>query len=153
MLTTEENEMLTRIGPGTPMGEVLRRYWHPVGCSEWVTKKPQRVKVLGEELVLYRGESGRPALMQLRCAHRSVALDYGRVEGDCIRCPYHGWLYDTSNVSNSRPNRRAAVTKKRSASPPTRRKRWADWYSLIWDPSRRQSCRSTTSCDWRMGSG
>jgi 5,5'-dehydrodivanillate O-demethylase oxygenase subunit len=90
MLTAEENELLTRIGPGTPMGEVLRRYWHPVGCSEWVTQKPQRIKVLGEELVIYRGESGRPAVMQLRCAHRSVALDYGRVEGDCIRCPYHG---------------------------------------------------------------
>ena len=96
MLTAEENELLTRIGPGTPMGEVLRRYWHPVGCSEWVTKKPQRIKVLGEELVLYRGESGRTALMQLRCAHRSVALDYRRVEGDCIRCPYHGWLYDAT---------------------------------------------------------
>jgi phenylpropionate dioxygenase-like ring-hydroxylating dioxygenase large terminal subunit len=94
MLTAEENELLTRIGQGTAMGEVLRRYWHPVGWSEWVTTKPQRVKVLGEELVLYRGQSGRPALMQLRCAHRSVALDYGRVEGDCIRCPYHGWLYD-----------------------------------------------------------
>ena len=66
MLTAEENELLTRIGQGTPMGEVLRRYWHPVGCSEWVTTKPQRVKVLGEELVLYRGQSGRPALMQLR---------------------------------------------------------------------------------------
>ena len=60
MLTADENELLTRIGQGTPMGEVLRRYWHPVGCSEWVTTKPQRVKVLGEELVLYRGQSGRP---------------------------------------------------------------------------------------------
>jgi 5,5'-dehydrodivanillate O-demethylase len=79
MLTAEENELRTRTGPGTPMGEVLRRYWHPVGCSEWVTKKPQRIKVLGEELVLYRGESGRTALMQLRCAHRSVALDYADI--------------------------------------------------------------------------
>jgi hypothetical protein len=59
MLTAEENELLTRIGQGTRMGEVLRRYWHPVGCSECVTTKPQRVKVLGEELVLYREQSGR----------------------------------------------------------------------------------------------
>lgn len=103
MLTAEENELLTRIGPGTPMGEVMRRYWHPVGCSEWVTKKPQRTKVLGEELVLYRGESGQPAVMQLRCAHRSVALDYGRVEGDCIRCPYHGWLYDATGQCLEQP--------------------------------------------------
>jgi 5,5'-dehydrodivanillate O-demethylase len=85
------------------MGEVLRRYWHPVGCSEFVTTKPQRVKVLGEELVLYRGASGRPALMQLRCAHRSLALDYGRVEGDSIRCPYHGWLYDRSGQCLAQP--------------------------------------------------
>jgi len=94
MLKQEENERLTRVGPGTPMGKLLRRYWHPVGGTELVTTKPQRVKVLGEELVLYRGASGHPVLMQLRCAHRNVALDYGRVEGDSIRCPYHGWLYD-----------------------------------------------------------
>jgi 5,5'-dehydrodivanillate O-demethylase oxygenase subunit len=94
MLSQEENERFTRVGPGTPMGKLLRRYWHPVGCTELVTTKPRRVKVLGEELVLYRGASGKPVLMQLRCAHRNVALDYGRVEGDSIRCPYHGWLYD-----------------------------------------------------------
>jgi 5,5'-dehydrodivanillate O-demethylase len=94
MLSQEENQLFTRVGPSTPMGEMLRRYWHPVGCSEFVTMKPQRVKVLGEELVIYRGTSGQPTLMQLRCAHRSLALDYGRVEGDGIRCPYHGWLYD-----------------------------------------------------------
>ncbi len=103
MLSQEENEGFTRIGPGTPMGELLRRYWHPVGCSEYVTKKPQRVKVLGEELVLYRGTSGEPALLQLRCAHRSLALDYGRVEGDRIRCPYHGWLYDRSGQCLEQP--------------------------------------------------
>ena len=75
MLSQQDNELFAKVGPGTPMGEVLRRYWHPVSCSEFVTKKPHRVKVLGEELVLYRGEDGQPALMQLRCAHRSVALD------------------------------------------------------------------------------
>ena len=85
------------------MGALLRRYWHPVGCSEFVTSKPQRVKVLGEELVLYRGASGTPALMQLRCAHRSLALDYGRVEGDSIRCAYHGWLYDQTGQCLAQP--------------------------------------------------
>jgi 5,5'-dehydrodivanillate O-demethylase oxygenase subunit len=59
--------------------------------------------VLGEELVLYRGESGKPVLMQARCAHRSLALDYGRVEGDCLRCPYHGWLYDASGQCLEQP--------------------------------------------------
>ena len=85
------------------MGNLLRRYWHPVGVSQEVTRKPQRLKLLGEELMLYRGESGAPALMQLRCAHRSLALDYGRVEGDCIRCPYHGWLYDKSGQCLEQP--------------------------------------------------
>jgi 5,5'-dehydrodivanillate O-demethylase len=103
MLSQQDNELFTKVGPGTPMGEVLRRYWHPVSCSEFVTKKPHRVKVMGEELVLYRGEDGAPALMQLRCAHRSVALDYGRVEGNNIRCPYHGWLYDRSGQCLAQP--------------------------------------------------
>jgi 5,5'-dehydrodivanillate O-demethylase len=103
MLSESDNQLLTRIGPGTPMGEVLRRYWHPVGCSQLLDGKPQRVKVLGEELVLYRGAGGQPALLELRCAHRGVALDYGRVEEDCIRCPYHGWLYDRSGRCLEQP--------------------------------------------------
>ena len=103
MLSPEENKLFTSIGPGTPMGALLRRYWHPVGCSEFVTTKPQRAKVLGEELVLYRGQSGETHLMQLRCAHRSLALDYGRVEGDCLRCPYHGWLYDKTGQCLEQP--------------------------------------------------
>ena len=103
MLRREENELLTSVGAGTPMGEMLRRYWHPVGCSEEVTNKPRRTKVLGEELLLYRTESGEAVLMQLRCAHRSLALDYGRIEGDGIRCPYHGWLYDKSGQCLEQP--------------------------------------------------
>jgi len=103
MLSQQENELFAKIGPGTPMGEVLRRYWHPVGCSEAVTAKPQRIKVLGEELVLYRGASGEAHMMQLRCAHRSLALDYGRVEGECLRCPYHGWLYDETGQCREQP--------------------------------------------------
>lgn len=103
MLTHEDNELFTRVGPGTPMGNLWRRYWNPVGCSTLVTSKPKRVKVLGEELVLYRGASGQPVLMQLRCAHRNVALDYGRVEGDSIRCPYHGWMYNSAGKCVAQP--------------------------------------------------
>src|SRR5579884_2666257 len=110
MLSREENERFTRVGPGTPMGELLRRYWFPVGCSEFVTTKPQRVKLLGEELVLYRGTDGQPVLMELRCAHRGVALDYGRVEGNCIRCPYHGWLYDRAGHCLEQPAEPAGST-------------------------------------------
>jgi len=103
MLSPEEHELLTRVGPGTPLGEVLRRYWQPVGLSELVTSKPQRMKTLGEELVLYRGSSGKVAVMQLRCAHRSLALDHGRVEGDNLRCAYHGWLYDAQGQCLAQP--------------------------------------------------
>lgn len=103
MLTFSENERLTRVGPDTPMGNLLRRYWFPIACSALVTSKPQRVKLLGEELVLYRAESGKAVLMQLRCAHRRVALDHGRVEGDSIRCPYHGWLYGSDGQCLAQP--------------------------------------------------
>lgn len=103
MLSQEENKLFTSIGPGTPMGEMLRRYWQPVHCAELVTDKPQRLEILGEELLIYRGASGKAVLTQLRCAHRSLALDYGRVEGDSIRCPYHGWLYDGEGRCTAQP--------------------------------------------------
>ncbi len=103
MLTRDENELFTRVGPGTPGGEMLRRYWWPVAFSDDVTTRPTRLKRLGEELVLYRGADGKPGLMDLRCAHRGVALDYGRVEGECLRCPYHGWLYDRSGRCVEQP--------------------------------------------------
>ena len=103
MLSQEDNALFTSVGPGTPTGEMLRRYWHPVECTEFVTSKPTRLKILGEELLIYRGASGKPVLTQLRCAHRSLAMDYGRVEGDSIRCPYHGWLYDASGQCTAQP--------------------------------------------------
>jgi 5,5'-dehydrodivanillate O-demethylase len=103
MLSQKDDELFARNGPDTTMGELLRRYWHPVGCSDLVKTKPARINVLGEELMIYRGESGEPVLMQLRCAHRSLALDYGRVEGDCIRCPYRGWLYDSRGQCIEQP--------------------------------------------------
>jgi 5,5'-dehydrodivanillate O-demethylase len=102
MVTPEENALFTQIGPGTKMGELLRRYWHPVGVSEWVTTKPQAVTVLGEELVIYRTTNG-VGLVERRCAHRRVNLDFGRVEGDCIRCPYHGWVFDPTGQCVEQP--------------------------------------------------
>ncbi len=97
MLTREENEMLTRVGPGTPAGELLRRYWLPVGvASELTAENPtQLVRILGETLVLFRDKSGSIGLIDDRCAHRGASLCYGRVEKRGLACPYHGWLYDT----------------------------------------------------------
>ncbi|MGH7847413.1 MAG: Rieske 2Fe-2S domain-containing protein [Candidatus Binatia bacterium] len=96
MVTKEENEMLTRVGPGTPAGELLRRYWLPVAVAQELTEeKPTHfVRVLGENLVLFRDKSGRVGLIDDRCSHRGASLCYGRVEERGISCPYHGWLYD-----------------------------------------------------------
>ena len=94
MLTADENNELTRVGPGTPMGELMRRYWHPVATSQDLKANPVRsVRILGEALTLFRDRSGRLGLIGQRCAHRRVDLKYGIPETDGLRCPYHGWLY------------------------------------------------------------
>lgn len=94
MLTPEENELFTRVGPGTPAGEMLRRYWWPVGFSDQIATKPVPVRILGEDLVLFRDGTGRTGLLDRACSHRLASLEYGRVEPRGIRCCYHGWLYD-----------------------------------------------------------
>jgi 5,5'-dehydrodivanillate O-demethylase len=97
-LTKEQNERLTQVGPGTPMGELMRRYWHPVAVVKELTDEtPTKfVRILGEDLVLYRDKSGNAGLIQDHCAHRGASLLYGRVEERGIACAYHGWLYDTA---------------------------------------------------------
>jgi 5,5'-dehydrodivanillate O-demethylase oxygenase subunit len=96
-LTAEENERLSRVGPGTPMGQLLRRYWHPIAAVQELSEEnPTRfVRILGEDLVLWKDKSGRVGLIQDHCVHRGASLLYGRVEERGIACAYHGWLYDT----------------------------------------------------------
>ena len=96
MLTREENELLTQVSRGTPCGELLRRYWHPVAAAAELTdEKPiKAVKVLNEELVIYRDKAGRYGLVGEHCPHRLASLAYGRVDAQGIRCPYHGWKFD-----------------------------------------------------------
>ena len=84
---------LTEVAAGTRAGELLRRYWHPVARSEEATARPREVRILGEDLVLYRSLDGVPGLLTPRCCHRGTTLYYGRVEAEGIRCPYHGWLF------------------------------------------------------------
>jgi 5,5'-dehydrodivanillate O-demethylase len=97
MLTAEDNELLSRVGPGTPAGELLRRYWYPICFAQDLSEEsPTRfVRLLGEDLVLFRDKSGRVGLIADHCAHRGASLLYGRVEERGIACAYHGWLYDT----------------------------------------------------------
>jgi 5,5'-dehydrodivanillate O-demethylase len=97
-MTPEENELLTRIGPGTPAGTLLRRYWYPIAPAQELTDvQPTRfVRLLGEDLILFRDKSGNLGLIQDHCVHRGASLLYGRVEERGIACAYHGWLYDTN---------------------------------------------------------
>lgn len=93
MMPAQENELLTRVGPGTPAGEMFRRYWLPVGISKEVST-PRKLRVLGEDLVLFRNDAGVPGLIGQQCPHRLTSFEYGRIECGGIRCPYHGWLFD-----------------------------------------------------------
>jgi len=97
------NAALTQVGPGTPMGELMRRYWHPVGLSSDATGTPRPVQVLGEELILFRDGQGRAGLVHPRCAHRGTSLYYGKVEARGIRCCYHGWLFDVQGHCVEQP--------------------------------------------------
>ena len=96
MMPTEENELLTQTNRGKPAGELLRRYWQPVALSEELPSggAPLKVKILGEDLVLFRDDKGRAGLLGIHCSHRGTNLSYGRVEVGGLRCLYHGWLYD-----------------------------------------------------------
>jgi len=104
MLTEEQNERLTRVGPGTPMGALMRRYWQPIAAVAELEEEPTKeVKLLGEELVLYKNRRGGYGLIGRRCAHRRVNLLYGVPEDDGLRCPYHGWKYDGTGQCIEQP--------------------------------------------------
>ncbi|HXT54491.1 MAG TPA: Rieske 2Fe-2S domain-containing protein [Candidatus Eisenbacteria bacterium] len=105
MLSRDENDLLTRVGPGTPCGEMLRRYWWPIGFSELVAEKqsPTKVRLLSEDFVLFRNGAGHLGLLELHCSHRGTSLEFGRVEDQGIRCCYHGWLYDTAGRCLEQP--------------------------------------------------
>jgi 5,5'-dehydrodivanillate O-demethylase oxygenase subunit len=105
MLTREENETLTRVGRGTPAGELLRRYWMPIACAgELTDEKPiKAARLLGEDLVVYRDKSGRYGVVAEQCPHRRASLAFGRVDQEGIRCPYHGWKFDGTGKCLEQP--------------------------------------------------
>jgi 5,5'-dehydrodivanillate O-demethylase oxygenase subunit len=95
MLTVEENETLTRVGSGTPMGKLMRFYWYPVAFSADLPVGHTRgIRLLGENFVMYRDQSGQLGMVDEKCPHRSVSMLYGIVEDCGLRCAYHGWLFD-----------------------------------------------------------
>lgn len=107
MLSAEDNELLTRTGPDTGMGQYFRRFWLPVALSRELPEPdgaPIRVKLLDEDLIAFRSTDGRVGLMEPRCAHRGANLFYGRNEECGIRCAYHGWKYDLDGLCVDMPN-------------------------------------------------
>jgi phthalate 4,5-dioxygenase len=99
MLKKEQNDLATQTGPGTPMGELFRRYWLPALLSEELAEAdgaPVRLQLLSEKLITFRDSSGRLGAIDEFCAHRGVSLWFGRVEEDGLRCPYHGWKYNVT---------------------------------------------------------
>ena len=95
MLSVRENHRIARVAPGTPMGVLMRRYWHPIAAAAELDGNPTKaVRLLGEDLVLYKDRSGTLGLVQESCPHRRVNLLYGIPEQHGLRCPYHGWLFD-----------------------------------------------------------
>src|SRR5919106_2020629 len=107
MLKREENELVTRVGAGTPMGEVMRRYWMPAALSTELPNAdsdPVRVRLLGENLIAFRDTNGQVGLVAENCPHRGASLFFGRNEEQGLRCVYHGWKFDTSGACVDMPN-------------------------------------------------
>jgi nitrite reductase/ring-hydroxylating ferredoxin subunit len=97
------NKLLTEVGPGKPCGELMRRYWQPIATSAEVNDVPRKVRILGEDLILFRDRKGRAGLLYPRCMHRGTSLYYGRIEAEGIRCCYHGWLFDVEGRCLDQP--------------------------------------------------
>ena len=107
MLSSEDNELLCRVGRGTPMGDLLRHYWMPcLPAAELPTPDcpPKKVRLLGEDLVAFRDSRGEVGLLAANCPHRGASLFFGRNEECGLRCSYHGWKYDVTGRCVDMPN-------------------------------------------------
>jgi phthalate 4,5-dioxygenase oxygenase subunit len=107
MLSKEENDLLCRVGPGTPMGNLMRQYWMPAVRSDELLEPdgaPLRVRLLGENLIAFRATSGRVGLIQDACPHRGAPMFFGRNEEEGLRCVYHGWKFDAQGTCTDMPS-------------------------------------------------
>ncbi len=107
MITSQDNDILTRVGPGTPMGKLMRRYWLPVCTSSQVASPdsdPLRTRMLGENYVVFRNTDGVVGVLDEFCMHRRASLAIGRVEDNGIRCLYHGWKFGVDGTIQDTPN-------------------------------------------------
>jgi phthalate 4,5-dioxygenase oxygenase subunit len=120
MLTSQENEILTQVGPGTPMGRMMRRFWLPVCTSAQLPEPdsdPLRAGLLGESFVVFRDTAGQVGVLDERCMHRCASLALGRVEQGGIRCLYHGWKFAADGKVLDTPNNRNARFRDRMRAP------------------------------------
>jgi phenylpropionate dioxygenase-like ring-hydroxylating dioxygenase large terminal subunit len=107
-----EDAALTHVGPGTPCGEYMRRYWQPVCFVDELKDLPHRIKLLGEELVVFRDKSGAVGVLELHCPHRGTSLEFGLIDERGIRCCYHGWLFAADGTILETPGEPAQSTLK-----------------------------------------
>ena len=107
-----EDEELTRVGPGTPCGEYLRRFWQPIVLARELGELPRRIRILGEDLVVFRDKRGAIGLLELHCPHRGASLEFGLIGDMGIRCCYHGWLFDVDGTILETPGEPADSTLK-----------------------------------------
>src|SRR5438132_13657418 len=117
-MKADQNELVTRIGPGTPCGAVMRSYWQPVALVDefdpkldprMATRPVKAVRVLGQDLVLFRDAHQRWGLLDRNCPHRGADLSFGRNEGDGLRCPFHGWKFDVNGKCLDTPAEPASL--------------------------------------------
>jgi phthalate 4,5-dioxygenase len=123
MLTAEQNRLITQTGAGTPCGTLMRHYWQPAALVEELdTPRPvMRVRLLGEDLVLFRDDNGRYGLLARHCVHRGADLAFARCEDGGLRCPFHGWLYDSTGACLEQPTEPAGRTFHRKVRQPAYR--------------------------------
>lgn len=169
MLNEEKNRQLTQVGPGTPMGDVLRRHWHPVAGIDDLDRSPVKpVRLMGEDLVMFKDGSGTYGLVDRHCAHRQADLSYGYVEQTGIRCNYHGWRFDSAGHCIEQPFEEAAdpqarqrcrVRLKSYRVQPKAGLLWAymgpdpapelpDWEAFSWTNGFVQAVFSDVPCNW-----
>jgi phenylpropionate dioxygenase-like ring-hydroxylating dioxygenase large terminal subunit len=170
MLTQAQNDLLTKTGPGTPCGRLLRSYWQPIATSEEmpIGGDPMPVKIMSEYLVLFRDDKDRLGLIGQFCAHRGTDLSYGRVEDGGLRCLYHGWLFDIEGKCIDQPAEREGrkfCDKIRHPSYPVQEKGgviWAymgegeapmipDFQFLMAPEPNRLAYRTIQTCNWLQG--
>lgn len=162
MLSVQENERLTRVGPGTPTGELLRRYWMPIALSSDIRGRPTKRTILGENLVVFRDGNGKVGVVDRQCAHRRADLAFAITEQNGIRCGYHGWLFSHDGQCIEQPAEPRLNPKARIKAYPAEEMGGLVWAymgpepvpllprfeAFLWDDCLRDIGHAVVDCNW-----